>query len=463
MKRRTDGRTDRRTVPLLALATLLLPTSALRAQVPATFNPRALALGGTYASTARGFEAALSNPAMLAALGRPSFTLGLGQAGVETGSNSFSFSDFRKYANRTLTDADKTYLMGRIRADDSTLTLRTIAGATPVGLSVGPFALAWYTAGGLDVSMGADAVELILYGNAHRSGNGQFFTARGSGGGGWAATVLAGSFALPIATVAGGRLAVGATYKRVLGHALGRAAEISSRFQVNPAFDVTAAGHAFYTDQGADCENRPFSLSASDDPCSMNAGSGYGVDVGAVLQRGRGFTISAVLVNALAAMNWNAGRFIYERTVDTLMEDGSGGVRDTAVSIMLRGTQIDGDPAARALRDSVLAHGAFSQVMRVGVAVRRGAWLTLTAGGSVRLRDGVDDEPSQTVSAGGEMRLLKVIPLRAGIMTDLDKTLMFSAGSGLQLLGLNLDASIASISGSRRPGVIVGVGVSFIY
>jgi hypothetical protein len=441
---------------------MVLPT-ALAAQLPATFNPRSLALGGAYTSLARGWEAALSNPAMLAAAGRPRFSIGLPNVGVETGSNTYSFSDFRRFANSTLDSADKQYLIDEIRRDgDSALTLRTIVGAAPVGLSFGPIAVAAYTTGYVDLSMGADAIELILFGNAHRSSPGEFFTARGSGGSGWSATTLAASIALPLANLPLGRLSVGATYKHLLGHTLGRAAEISSRFQVNPTFNVNAAAHAIYTDQGTSCDTRSFSLSASDDPCALNAGSGYGVDVGAILQRGRGFTLSAVFTNAMGSMTWNADRLVYERTLDTLREQ-SGGVRDTAIVTELRGAAIDADPIARAMRDSLLAHADFSQVVRFGAALRRGTWLTLTAGGSFRLREGLDPEPAQTVSAGGELRLLKIIAMRGGISSDLGQTLVLSGGAGIQLLGLNIDASIAGISGSDRPGVIVGLGASLLW
>lgn len=452
-----------RTTKLLIAGLVVLPT-ALAAQLPASFNPRSLALGGAYTSIARGWEAALSNPAMLAANGRPGFTLGLPNVSYETGSNTYTFGDFKKYANRTLNDEDKAYLLNRITQDDSVLTIRNVVGTAPAGLSIGPFALAWYTTGNVDFSMGADAVELILYGNAHRAGPGEFFTARGSGGNGWAASTIAGSFALPVANLPLGRLAVGATYKKVLGHALGRGAELSSRFQVNPSFAVNAAGHGIYTDVGTNCGSVSFSLSASSDPCSMNAGAGYGVDIGAVLQMsGRALTLSAVFVNAMGSMTWQQDRFVYERTLDSLVETPTGDVRDTSVSVRLTGAQIDGDAIARALRDTLLAHADFSQVLRFGAALRRGGWLTLTAGGSLRLKEGLDNVPAQTLSAGGELRLLRILPLRAGISTDLANTLIFSAGSGIQLLGINVDASIASISGNDRPGVIVGVGASFIW
>lgn len=448
---------------LLVIAGLALPT-ALAAQLPATFNPRSIALGGAYTSLARGWEAALSNPAMLAARGRPGFSLGLPTGMVETGSNTYTFGDFRTYANKTLTDADKAYLLNRITQDDSMLTIRGVAGVAPVGLSIGPVALAAYTTGSVDLSMGADAVELFLYGNAHRSGVGQAFTADNSGGAGWSATTLAASLALPVASLPLGRLSVGATYKHILGHTLGRGGVISSSFVTNP-FAVNAAGHAIYTDfgEGANCGDRGFSLSASSDPCSMNAGKGFGVDVGAVLQMGgRNLTLSAVLVNALGSMDWQADRMVYERTTNTMIQDGSGSITDTSISVTLRGAQIDADPVARAYRDSLMAEADFSRVLRVGAALRRGM-VTLTAGGSLRLAAGLDGEPAQTLSAGGELRLLGFLPLRAGISSDLGKTIAFSAGSGLSLFGFNLDASIASITGSDRPGVIVGVGASLMW
>ena len=247
-----------RTTTLL-IAGLALPT-ALAAQLPATFNPRSIALGGAYTSLARGWEAALGNPAMLAARGRPGFSLGLPNVSFETGSNAYSLGDIQKYANRTLSDEDKAYLLNQITLDDTALTLRMVPGAAPFGLSIGPVAIAAYTTGYMDMSMGADAVELILYGNAHRAAPGDLFTARGSGGNGWAATTLAGAIAFPVANLPMGRLTVGATYKHVLGHALGRFAETSSSFQVNPTFVASAAGHAVYADMGTDCGTGAFSL-----------------------------------------------------------------------------------------------------------------------------------------------------------------------------------------------------------
>ncbi len=442
----------RRTV--LFLAGLVAP-AALLAQLPTT-SPRSLALGGAYTSLARGWEAVSWNPALLAARGRPRFTLGLPQLSFEFGSNSYGFGDFRKYANRTLDAADKAYLLGKI---DTSLTVREILAVSPVGISIGRFAFTAATSGDMDASLGKDAVDLALNGNAHRSGPGEYFTARGSGANGWAATTLAGSFAWPFQTSLG-RLALGATYKRVIGHFIGRAAETSSSFQVNPAFDVSASGHTIYTDY-----SRAYRLSGPGDLLGGEgkAGSGYGVDLGATLElEGRSLMLSAVIVNALGGMSWDEDRFAYERSAASVSQTAGGQIVDdtTRVELTTKG-QIDADPQARGLRDSLLAHAGFARVVRAGMALRRGA-LSLAAGGQLRLSKGLDRVPSASIGAGAEIRLLRVLPLRAGAATDFNSVTL-SAGSGLQLLGLNADISVATISGSKRPGVVLGLGIGFIY
>src|SRR5438477_12547650 len=104
---------------LLSL-TLLLAPGALAAQLPNT-STRGLGLGGAYTVSARGFEAAAWNPAVLGTPNRPAFSLGLPQASIEFGSSAFGFSDFRKYADKFLTPADKAYLLGKI---DTSLGIR---------------------------------------------------------------------------------------------------------------------------------------------------------------------------------------------------------------------------------------------------------------------------------------------------------------------------------------------------
>lgn len=446
-----------RPTPLL-VAGLLFP-AALSAQLP---NPstRALALGGAYTSLARGFEAVSWNPAMLAVSGGRSFTIGLPQLQVEVGSNTYSWQDFRDYANNTLNEADKRYLLDQISLDDSVLTIRTIAGLAPFGLSIGRFGFAVGTSGDLDLSVGRDAIELLLYGNSRRSGPGQFFTAAGSRARGWAASTIAGSLAWPF-RLPQGRLSLGVTYKRVTGHFIGRAEELASRFQVNPSFLARAEGHAIYTDY-----SRTYDPSGPGDVLGGEgkAGSGYGIDVGATIQfAGSAVTLSAVAVNAAGSMTWDAGRLVYERTVDTLTQDASGRVRDTSVAVLrVTPAQIGADPRARALRDSLLANADFARLVRVGVALRAGG-LSVAADAQLRLSEGLDRRPPQAISAGAEYRVLRILPIRVGIGWDFGESFVLSGGTGLQLLGLNLDVSAASISGTVRPGAVFSAGVGLMF
>src|SRR5512143_2008191 len=111
----------------LVLAALLGP-AALAAQLPDA-SPRSVALAGSYGAMARGFEAVVWNPAMLAARGNPGLTVALPRLTLETGSNSFSWGDVRFYANRHLSEQDKADILAKIVHDDSTLTLRSFLGA----------------------------------------------------------------------------------------------------------------------------------------------------------------------------------------------------------------------------------------------------------------------------------------------------------------------------------------------
>ena len=441
----------------LVLAGLLVPALA-QAQL-ADPSTRALGMGGAYTSSARGYEAVAWNPAMLAAVGHASFSIDLPHLGLEFGSNAYGLSDVRKYANSYLSDADKQTLLDKIK--DSTLSLRSLVGVAPFGFSVGPFALLVSTAGQMDVGVGKDAVRLALFGNAPRPGQSNIFTAQGSNGRAWAASTIAGSFAWPF-QIPLGHLAVGATYKYVIGHLIGTATDLGTQVNSGTNFSATEAGQAIYTNYDTGCGD--FSPLKSG-MCGGRAGSGYGVDLGGTLQlAGRGITLSAVLVNVIGTMTWDADRLYYSRTLrhDSLTAAGDFvTLQDSSVTLK-NSAAIAGDAQAAKLRSDLLAHGDFSRLARAGVALRTGDFL-LAADAQVRLQQGLDQQPSQLLSAGAEYRLLGVVPLRAGLASDFAGATMISGGIGLSVVGINLDVSAADIFGSTRPGVRVGVGLGLIF
>ena len=142
--------------------------------------------------------------------------------------------------------------------------------------------------------------------------------------------------------------------------------------------------------------------------------------------------------------------------------------RRKAAFLALRSTRwmvapgVSANAQASALRDSLLGNANFARLARVGFALRSGQ-LTVAADAQIRLKAGLDEQSEKLVSAGAEYRLLGILPLRVGASTDFAGATMLSAGTGLQLLGINLDASIANISGTTRPGVRLGFGIGLIW
>ncbi len=442
---------------VLLLAGLLVP-ALLQAQL-ADPSTRALGMGGAYASLARGYEAVYWNPAMLAAADRPGFTFGLPHVSLEIGSNAYGFSDFRKYANHYLTAADKQTLMDKL-ASDSSLSLRAIGGVVPIGLSFGPFAIVVSSAFEGDLAVGKDAVELALYGNSTRTAPGEFFTAAGSGGFGWGATTAAASFALPFRLPVG-RLSVGVTGKYTIGHFLASAGDLGTKIGASPSFSAVTAGQAIYTNYAKGCANfQPLGT----DACGAQAGKGIAADLGAALQFGRGITLSAVVVNAVGSMTWDDSRLVYERTRRQVAQDASGKVTTTVVDSTRLETPaaIAADPQASAFKDSLLAHASFSKLVRVAIGMKSGQ-LSLGGALQMRLQQGLDQQPSQLIAAGAEYRLLGILPLRVGASWDFGEAITLSAGTGLDLFGFDIDASVADITGSTHPGVRLGLGVGIIW
>lgn len=443
--------------PLASIAFLAITPAALAAQLPDPAT-RAVGLGGAYTAMARGYEAVAWNPGLLAARGRPGFSMSLPRVVFDFGSNAYGLSDLRRYADETLTDADKQTLLDKV---DTTLTIRSVGGVTPFALQIGPFGLSFGTTGDMVGGLGKDAIELMLFGNASRSGPGEFFTAAGSFAQGWSASTLAASFALPV-PLSMGRLSVGITGKKIWGHGLALGRETSSSFQVNPTFQVAAAGHVIYTDLVDDWEFDGLNILGKEG----SPGSGFGVDLGGVLDltgARNGLRIGVALVNVIGTMDWDASRFRYDRFSYQVTQNASGTVTDTRIQdSLITEAQINGDPTARALRDSLLDNAGFSKLVRAGVALRLGPF-TLGADAQLRLSEGLDRQPAQQVAVGAEYVLLGFLPLRAGIATDFSDAFTLSGGTGLNLGPVKLDVSAANTGGSDRPGVRVGAGLGLIF
>ncbi len=435
----------------LALLGLLALPAAASAQVPGS-SVRALGMGNAYGALARGYEAIGWNPALLASTHGYGVTVGLPQATAEVGNNAYSIDDILSYRDKDLSDADKQYLLGRVVNDDSTLQARGLFGVHSLGFSIGSFAVSLSSSGYLQAQASRDAVELALNGNGAFTGTSNFFDLAGSGGNAWAATTLAGSYAMFVPTPMG-RLNLGVTAKRVWGNFLGRARDDGSEVGTDT---VSATGQVIYTDYpGGD-------FSGMGDLFGRSPGTGWGVDVGAALELNDRLTVSAALVNVLGGMSWKDDRLRYERAFYTVSLDITGIVRDTTADSVLVGAAIATDAQAAAFRDSLLSNTKFARLLRGSVAYRLGGF-TLGGDLQMRLSTGLDRQPDFMIGGGAEYVVGGFLPLRAGLRTDFGDVTAFSGGTGLRLGPFALDFSAAAIMGSTNPGVIVGAGMGLFF
>jgi hypothetical protein len=437
---------------MFAALCLAAPT-ALAAQLPGG-SARAMGMGGAYGALARGYEAPAWNPALLGISRQPHFSIGLPQAQVEFSNNAYTFSDIRTYADSSLTDADKQYLLSRIVNDDSTLAMNLDVGLAGLGVSVGHLAFSISQSVFASGAMPRDAVEFALYGNWGASGANVLQLA-GTGGHGWASTTLAGSYGYPL-HLAGHPGAIGVTVKRVWGNFLGQMSNTLSSISVD-SINVNAS--TIYTNYESGQ-----SITSVTDLFGRAPATGIGVDLGGAIElANRHVTLSAALVNLVGGMKWDSDRLRYTNSVYTLHTTPAGTVADTASFIALTDpTAIENDPQARALRDSLLETTDFARLLRFGGAWRTGK-LTAASDLQFQLSAGLDYHPGVLWSAGAEYALLGFLPVRAGFRSDFAKTTAVSAGLGLRLGPVALDLSGAAILGSLHPGVVTAVGLGLLF
>lgn len=437
--------------PLSLLVALAMP-AALAAQLPPN-SARSVAMGGALTALARGYEAIAWNPAQLAMPHQPSVSIGLLQFGGELANNAYSIGDITKYRDQTLTDADKQYLLSRIVHDDSTWMVNGNLGFGAVAVSVGPLAFSFTSSGYVQASASRDAVQFALNGNAGFVGTGNFFSLAGSGGNGWAASTLAGSYAMRFPHSPLGALAAGVTLKRVWGNFLGMARDEGSQIAADSA---NAHGEVIYTDY----PNGNFS--GAGDIFGKAPGTGWGVDLGGTLELTPQLQVSAVLVNAISGMSWKDDRLRYDATDYILSLSPSGVVSDTTNTVTLTGSQIDANPVAAAFKDTLLQRSDFSRLLRGGVAYRM-AGFTLGGDLQLRLTEGLDRNSAVAAGGGIEKIFFGVLPLRAGFRTNFSDRTAITGGTGLHLGPFALDLSGVALLGSAHAGVAVagGMGLTF--
>lgn len=301
---------------------LAIPAEAQLPQASAT----ALGMGYNMAASARGFAAVANNPAGLARRDSPGFSIAILPISLGSGLGPVGLGDLATWNGQLVPAPTK----------DEWLELATAAGGqagslelgvTPIALSAGPVGLQLSTVVGGELNLDPAAVELLLYGNAGRTGAPRDFDLAGTRVDGYVLSTAALSFGTRVSD----GLHLGATGKYTVGNGLLVGRDAGSVVSADPL------GIAI---------EFPTLVNRSDNP-EYDNGSGFGLDLGAIWE-GPGITLGVTVQNVVNTFGWKLDGLAYvpgealfdaDTTFSDFDEQPSGaapvGLREAARSLTL--------------------------------------------------------------------------------------------------------------------------------
>lgn len=421
-----------RTLAALVAAACTLTPVVATAQGNA--SSAAAGMGGNYTAIARNFNAAAWNPANLGLDGNSRFSLALSpQFGGGTG--PVTFADLAEYEGVVVPTSVRNAWLQEI-ADNGGQHLGGDVDVTPLAISIGPVAFSATTSLRGNGSMPAAVAELLLFGNAGRTGLPADYELNDLAIDANATTTFAAAYGRKLASVPLlGDFAVGVTGKYIVGHGMASMRDNGST--------VTSAPLAVNL-------NAPMVLT---DTSTYTNGSGLGLDIGAAWVVGD-FRAGAVLQNIINTFAWDTDNLYYMPVRATFDETNS----DSDIEEILPLSSAPAD-----LREQLTARVNDSKVqpaLALGGAYTGFRFLTLAADVRQRFGDGVELGPRTQIGAGAELRVIPFVPLRAGV-TSLIDGMRYSAGIGFEFGVVNLQASASLLNADGRSDTAGGFTVSF--
>jgi len=429
---------SRRAAPAGWLLALLcacagLPSSA-SPQLPSA-SAADLGIGHRSVAVARGFSAVAANPAGLG-MPRPfrsSWTiLPLGAGGAL---GPVTFADLAEYDGRQIPRSVREAWIRRIEAEgrqDGSLA----GSVTAAALAHGRFGLQLSVGAAGTADLNPDAAELLLFGNAGRTGQARDFRLAGSRIDAHVVTTAALSWALPldieIGDAPGQSFTVGATVKYVHGHTLLLARDLGSFLSGEPLevwlrFPVVQAGPGRSV---------------------RGAGRGVALDVGAQWQAGP-WKVGVLGQNLVETFGWNVDHLVFRP--GTALFDDSDGESD-----------FDRRPAVEA-PGALLAQVRefrFGAAFSSGAAYRFGDRLELMGQLDLRGRGRADRAPRIEGGLGLEWGFLDRVPLLAHASASSQGVRIGGGGSVRAGRSVQLHGAASFVSGGPRDVVVGMLGVS---
>ena len=421
------------TASLRLLGATALLALATTAQAQGNASAAATGMAGNYTALARNFNAAAWNPANLGLDGNSRFSLALSPQ-LLVGSGPITLADLKDYEGVVVPASVREAWLAKV-SENGGQDLDGELHITPLALSIGHVALSATTTVRANGALPTAMAELLLFGNAGRTGTPQDYTLPDLRLDGNATTTIALAYGRRLGFVPVGDFAIGVTGKYLLGHAAGSMIDNGSAIASNPV----SLGI-----------NAPFVVT---DTAEMVNGTGFGMDIGASWQVGS-LRTSAVLHDAFSTFAWKTDNLYYMPVQATFTQSTSTQLVDSLVPL---------SQAPLALQDELRArieNATPTPTLALGVAwtgIRR---LTLAADLRQRFGDGLDLGPDTQVGVGAELRLIPFIPLRAGV-TTLGTGMRYAGGLGLEFGVVNLQAAVQVLQADGRNDTGFGLTLSF--
>ncbi|MDH3272771.1 MAG: hypothetical protein OEN56_15640 [Gemmatimonadota bacterium] len=410
---------------LVALACLATPASAQLPQASAA----ALGLGFNMTASARGFAAVANNPAGLAMANSPGFSLAIPAVAVESGLGPVTLANLVDYENRVVPTSVKDAWLADVTAAGGQ-SGSVGAGLTPVAFNVGSLGVQISSQIGGEVSLGSDAVKLLLYGNAGRTGAAEDFDLQDSALDGYVVSTAAVAYGFR----ASPGLHLGVTGKFMVGTGLVVGRDDGTSLTSDPL--------------GADIRFPMLYPTAPNDELNFNNGSGIGLDVGAIWV-GPALTIGATIQNLVSTFAWDLQGFSYTPG-EAFFDIGDSD------------SNFDEFPAAGA--PSVLLTAADELTMKpvfsAGAEMTLSPVLRLSADIRKRVSGGLSFGPDFHMGVGAELTALSFLPLRAHLAA-VSGGAQLGGGASVVLGPVNLSAAGAYRSDDFADAVLGMLTLSF--
>jgi hypothetical protein len=397
------------------------------AQLPGT-SAAELGIGNRSVATTRGFAAVATNPAGLAMPSDERTTIAILplQAPLEYTNSALGYGfepvtlhELDRYGDESIPISVREDWIQRIERENGQTGSGDANGS--VALSHGRFGFQLSTLSVVNIELNPDAAELLLFGNAGRTGVPREFRMGGSHFDAWSVTTAAVGYGFPLGVQIGGlpnqAFAVGATLKYTTGNLLYLGRDLGSFFSDDP-LELWLRFPVVHTEDG-----RP----------ALNAGNGLGLDLGFQWQGGT-WSAGAKMTNLVSRYRWDLDELTHRPVTALLTQD-------------VQEADFDERPATEAPEEllAVLDEFGFGRRLSIGAGHASSDKLRLFSQLDVALGKRSDPEPGFEAGVGAELQMTPRIPIRAHA-SALSGGVRLGGGAGVQLGRLRISAAGSWVS-----------------